>query len=163
MRLLSGFRRNSRTLSGNVSYHASNRAGDFPPSEEMAAWWDAHYRSRTKEFISPYQQYNIHNGRRHSYTGAVWNQHNFAGGNAHNHIAMQHGGTIMEPVFGVGQSGATYSFGEGGRPERVTPMSGGGGGGNVYVTVQAGYVVSERDLENKIATTVDRLRSRGRV
>jgi hypothetical protein len=42
-------------------------------------------------------------------------------------------------------------------------MSGGGGGGNVYVTVQAGYVVSERDLENKIATTVDRLRSRGRV
>lgn len=162
MPLISGFRPGSRTLSGNVSYHASNRAGDFPPSEAMAAWWDANYGPRTKEFISPYQQYNRHNGKRRHWTGAVWNQHNFAGGNAHNHIAMANGGDIKEPIFGVGASGASYSFGEGGRHERVTPM-GGGGSGNTYITVQAGYIVSERDLENKIVATIDRVRGRGRV
>jgi hypothetical protein len=40
---------------------------------------------------------------------------------------------------------------------------GGGSGGNVYVTVQAGYVVSERDLENKITSTISRLQGRGRA
>jgi TP901 family phage tail tape measure protein len=119
--VLSKDRPGARTLSGNVSYHARGRAVDFEPSRELAAWWDANYRSRTKELISPYQQYNIHNGQRHRYTGAVWNQHNFAGGNAHDHIAMRLGGVINEPVWGVGASGRSYSFGEGGIPETVIP------------------------------------------
>jgi TP901 family phage tail tape measure protein len=119
--VLSKDRPGARTLSGNVSYHARGRAVDFEPSKALAAWWDANYRSRTKELISPYQQYNIHNGRRHRYTGAVWNQHNFAGGNAHDHIAMRLGGVINEPVWGVGASGRSYSFGEGGIPETVIP------------------------------------------
>jgi hypothetical protein len=60
----------------------------------------------------------------------------------HIHIAMANGGTIREPVVGVGRSGATYSFGEGGVHERVTPIgsggSAGGGGARVYnITVQA--------------------------
>jgi hypothetical protein len=39
----------------------------------------------------------------------------------HLHIAMKNGGTINEPVMGVGASGKTYSFGENFQPERVTP------------------------------------------
>jgi phage-related protein len=40
----------------------------------------------------------------------------------HIHIAMQNGGVIKEPVFGLGRSGRSYSFGEGG-PETVTPAN----------------------------------------
>lgn len=121
--LISGFRPGSRTLSGNLSYHARNRAVDYPPNRDMARWVWSNYRSRTKEFISPFQEYNILNGRGHRYTGAVWNQHNFAGGNAHNHWAMANGGVIPEPVFGVGASGRTYSFAERGS-EQVIPHGG---------------------------------------
>lgn len=128
MRVLSAFRPGSVTLTGNRSYHAVNRAVDFPPSRELAVWWNRHYKARTKELITPWNDLNIHNGRRHTYTGAVWNQHNFAGGNAHDHIAMSGGGVIGEPVWGVGvTSGKTYSFAERG-PEWVTaqpPTSGG--------------------------------------
>ncbi|HEY9416466.1 MAG TPA: hypothetical protein VIQ30_17055, partial [Pseudonocardia sp.] len=121
--LISGFRPGSRTLSGSQSYHALNRAVDYAPNREMARWVNTNYLGRTKEFISPFQEYNIHNGRRHRYTGAVWNQHNFAGGNAHNHWAMANGGVIPEPVFGVGASGRTYSFAERGS-ETVVPHGG---------------------------------------
>ncbi|MCX4470443.1 phage tail tape measure protein [Micromonospora sp. NBC_01655] len=128
LRAISTYRPGATTLTGNRSYHADNRAVDFPPSRELAVWWNQHYMSRTKELISPWQEFNIHNGRRHTYTGAVWQQHNFAGGNAHDHIAMDRGGVIGEPVWGVGvTSGKTYSFAERG-PEWVTtqpPASGG--------------------------------------
>lgn len=123
--MISGFRRGSRTLSGNLSYHARNRAVDFPPVLAMARFMYQNYKSRLKEAITPYQQYNVHNGRSRRWTGAVWNQHNFAGGNAHNHFAMANGGVIGEPVVGVGKSGASYSFGENG-PETVTPGVGAG-------------------------------------
>ncbi|MEV4767806.1 phage tail tape measure protein [Micromonospora humida] len=120
LQAISTYRPGATTLSGNRSYHALNRAVDFPASRELAVWWNRHYMARTKELISPWNDLNIHNGRRHTYTGAVWNQHNFAGGNAHDHIAMDRGGVIGEPVWGVGiTSGRTYSFAERG-PEWVT-------------------------------------------
>lgn len=121
---ISKFRKGSRTLSGNLSYHAMDRAVDWPASRPMAEWWNLHYKGKTKEFISPWNDLNIHNGRRHSYGGAVYRQH--SGRNAHNHIAMARGGVIQEPVYGIGASGRTYSFGEGGRPEAVIPMATGG-------------------------------------
>lgn len=136
--MISGFRRGSRTLSGNLSYHASNRAVDFPPIRAMAAFMYQNYKSRLKEAITPWQEYNVHNGRSRRWSGAVWNQHNFAGGNAHNHFAMANGGVIREPVFGVGASGSTYSLGEGYRPEKVTPMytTGGSAGAPPVTTVR---------------------------
>lgn len=97
---ISTYRPGATTLSGNRSYHALNRAVDFPPSRDLAVWWNRHYMARTKELISPWNDLNIHNGRRHTYTGAVYRQHNFAGGNAHDHIAMDQGGVIGEPVWG---------------------------------------------------------------
>jgi hypothetical protein len=112
--LISGYRPGSMTLTGNPSYHGMRRAVDYPPDREMAAWVNRNYMARTREFISPFQEYNILNGRRHRYTGAVWNQHNWSGGNAHNHWAMDNGGYLMP-----GWNPPIYNGT--GRPEPVTP------------------------------------------
>jgi hypothetical protein len=147
IRMISGYRPGARTLSGAPSMHGTNDARDFNASRELAREWDAKYRRITHELISPFQEYNIFRGRRHRYAGAVWRQHNFGGGNAHDHIsvkrgkriAMATGGVIGEPVYGTGlRSGASYSFAEKG-PEVVLPMGAAGGGGvtkiyNVNVT-----------------------------
>lgn len=142
MHLISGYRAGARTLSGNRSYHALHRAADWPASHALAVWWNQHYKSQTKEFISPWNDLNIHNGARHSYTGAIYRQH--SGANAHDHIAMRNGGVIREPVWGVGASGATYSFGEGGIPETVIPGEhrGGAGGGSSTTTVTLAPVIN---------------------
>jgi TP901 family phage tail tape measure protein len=140
--VLSKDRPGARTLSGNVSYHSLGRAVDFSPSRPLAEWWNLHYKARTKEFISPWNDLNIHNGQRHTYTGAIYRQHNFAGGNAHDHIAMANGGVINEPVWGVGASGRSYAFGERGS-ETVVPGSPrylppSGGAAPITVVVQGG-------------------------
>jgi hypothetical protein len=92
--LWSGYRPGSRTLSGNQSYHALGRAVDLAPRRDVAAWIRANYGSKTKELITPFQDLNLWNGKPHTYRGAVWNQHNFAGGNAHNHWAFREGGLV---------------------------------------------------------------------
>jgi hypothetical protein len=92
--LISGYRPGSRTLSGNRSYHSLNRAVDLPPRRDVAQWIRSNYGARTKELITPYNDLNLHNGKPHRYTGAIWNQHNFAGGNAHDHWAYRQGGLV---------------------------------------------------------------------
>lgn len=150
--LISGFRPGSRTLSGNQSYHALNRAVDYPPDRDMARWVFTNYKARTREFISPFQEYNILRGAPHQYTGPVWNQHNFAGGNAHNHWAMANGGVIPEPVFGVGRSGRTYSFGEVG-PETVVP--GVGPVGATYnITVQVAPTAHPAEVGRQVVESI---------
>jgi TP901 family phage tail tape measure protein len=83
----------------------------------------------------------------------------------HVHIAMQHGGTITEPIFGVGASGRSYSFGENYQPERVTPMTGAsaGGGGITIVIQNHGVIASQYEAENWLASGIDKLKSRGRI
>jgi len=92
--LISGFRRNSTTLSGNRSYHSLGRAVDLPPRRDVAQWIRSNYGAKTKELITPYNDLNLWNGKPHRYTGAIWNQHNFAGGNAHDHWAYRNGGLV---------------------------------------------------------------------
>jgi hypothetical protein len=80
---------------------------------------------------------------------------------------MKDGGTIREPIMGVGASGRTYSFGENYQPERVVPMSGGGGGGlggviNLTV-VNQGVIGSQREAENFLVGAIDNLKQRGRI
>lgn len=153
MQAISDYRPGAVTLTGNRSYHADGRAVDFPPSLPLAEWINLHYMARTKELITPWQNLNIRNGARHQYSALVENEHNFAGGNAHDHWAMAHGGVIGEPVVGVGRSGATYSFAENG-PETVLPglLDMGGGHGhrhtssptiNLYVELAAGANMAE--------------------
>jgi hypothetical protein len=52
------------------------------------------------------------------------------------------GGQINEPVFGIGRSGRTYSFGEHGS-ETVTPNGGGGGG----ITINIAKIEKNADFE----------------
>jgi hypothetical protein len=80
----------------------------------------------------------------------------------HVHIAMANGGVIQEPVFGVGASGDTYSFGEGGRPETVLPgvgPFGTGGGTNVTRAVTLAPVINingQHISPQQIASRVNR-------
>jgi TP901 family phage tail tape measure protein len=161
IQVISDYRPGARTLSGNLSYHGFGRAVDFAPSRPLAQFFHDNYMSRLKELITPYNDLNVWNGRPHRYTGAIWNQHNFAGGNAHDHVAMASGGVIGEPVFGVGASGRTYSFAENG-PERVLPTyatashgSGGGGGGNVYqITINPTPLAHPRDIGRQLVGAI---------
>lgn len=92
--LISGYRPGARTLSGNPSYHGVGRAVDLPPRRDVAQWIRSNYGAQTKELITPFNDLNLHNGKPHRYTGAIWNQHNFAGGNAHDHWAFNQGGLV---------------------------------------------------------------------
>lgn len=79
------------------------------------------------------------------------------------HVAMAHGGLISEPIFGVGKSGRTYTFGEMG-PETVTPgkyASGGlisyagstaGNGGTRNDTVSA--ALAARDAIDQLSASI---------
>lgn len=94
LHMISAFRPGARTLTGHTSYHALGRAVDYPANRALAAWIRATYGANTLELITPWPELNLWHGRPHTYTGAVWNQHNFAGGNAHVHWAAALGGLI---------------------------------------------------------------------
>jgi hypothetical protein len=79
---------------------------------------------------------------------------------------MQNGGTITEPIFGVGASGRTYSFGENYQPERVTPMwqnAGSGGGGVTVVLENHGVIGSRMEVQGWLAASIDDLRRKGKI
>lgn len=109
--MISGYRPGAKTLSGNTSYHALGRAVDYPPSRALALWIRSTFGKVTKELITPWNELNLLNGRPHRYTGAVWNQHNFPGGNAHDHWAMD-GITRVQPGWFTGYNGT-------GKPETL--------------------------------------------
>jgi len=159
-RVISGFRPGARTLSGNQSLHALDRARDFSPSRKLAEGWDRLYGSRTTEAITPYQQFNRLHGRRHRYTGAVWNQHNFAGGNAHDHIAMDDGGfRMLQPGMNMIPNGT-------GKPE---PIAGPAAmraiaGDTIIVNIHSGVIVkSKRDAEDLVVEAVRAARDKRRI
>ncbi|AGL19496.1 hypothetical protein [Actinoplanes sp. N902-109] len=119
LQLLSGYRPGSKTLNGSDSYHGKKRASDWPASRPLAEWINAHYFARTKELITPWNELNIHNGSRHTYTGDVYDQHAGLGrfkGNAHDHWAMDDGGYLMP-----GWNPPIYNGT--GRAEPVTPAA----------------------------------------
>lgn len=113
--VISGYRPGARTLSGNVSYHASGRAIDIAPVLGWAQYLRYAWGPRLRELITPWNALNILNGQPHTYTGAVWAQHNFAGGNAHIHAAFDQGGFLL-PGLNIVPNNT-------GRPEPVTPAA----------------------------------------
>lgn len=97
MGLVSGFRAGSRTLSGNLSYHALGRAGDFAPILQAAMYLRQRWGSQIKELITPWNMLNMLNGRPHFFSGEVFDQHAGTGrfkGNAHIHLALADGGLV---------------------------------------------------------------------
>lgn len=75
LRLNSGFRPGAMTLTGNRSYHASNRAVDVPPRMDVFNWLAANYPNSRELIFSPAGHRQIHNGRPHVYSGVVRNTH----------------------------------------------------------------------------------------
>lgn len=102
LQMISGPRPGSVTLSGNRSLHADGLAVDYPPVRALAARIRAVYGKQTQELITPWNDLNLLRGRPHRFTGPVWNQHNFAGGNAHVHWGAQNGG-LVGPYSGISQ------------------------------------------------------------
>jgi phage-related minor tail protein len=89
--LYSGYR-NSRTLSGNLSLHASGRAIDITPNRAISDAIIRTFGKNITELISPWPSDHYHRGRKHTYSRAVQAQHGVWGNNAHIHWAMRKGG-----------------------------------------------------------------------
>lgn len=120
--LISGVRPGATTLTGNRSYHADGRAIDLAPVRAWAEFIRSSFGGRLRELITPWQDLNVLNGRPHTYRGAVWNQHNFGGGNAHIHAALAGGGMVPVRSYDSGgflQPGLTLAHNGTGRPEPV--------------------------------------------
>lgn len=109
LRLISGFRPGSKTLSGNTSYHASDHAVDVPAIRAVAQWIRGHFGPGTLELITPWRELDLRNGRPHHYDNAVHQQH--SGGNAHVHWAYDQGG-MLPPGWSMAFNGT-------GQPEPV--------------------------------------------
>jgi hypothetical protein len=132
--VISGFRPGAVTLTGHRSYHALGRAIDIKPVYAWAAFLNAAYGGRLRELITPWQNFNILNGRRHTYAGAVWAQHNFAGGNAHIHAALDdYGMRTLRPGLNIIPNNT-------GRPEPIGALQGIAGHAtyNINVSVPVG-------------------------
>lgn len=149
---------------GDPLWHGSGRAVD----------WMGFNQDRLATFLAgkrPLELIHRTNHRDYAYTRGVnkgsFNNSLMQAHRNHIHIAMQRGGTIREPVMGIGASGRTYSFGENYQPEKVTPnwqSEGGTGGRGVQLTVTfSGPVGSQYELETWLTGAVDKLKKRGRI
>ncbi|GIE30181.1 hypothetical protein Ait01nite_032260 [Actinoplanes italicus] len=148
---------------GDPLWHGSGRAVD----------WMGYNQDALASFLAakrPLELIHRTRNRDYAYTRGVnkgsFNASLMEAHRNHIHIAMKDGGVIQEPVFGVGASGNTYSFGENWQPERVTPMHGGGAGGGTSVTIvleNHGVIGSPAEVDNWLSGAVDNLKRRGRI
>lgn len=148
---------------GDPLWHGSGRAVDFMGyNQDRLAQFFLARQSQVLELIhrSKSRDYGITRGH-YNAMPHQWPLHR-----NHLHIAMQDGGTITEPIMGIGASGRTYSFGENYQPERVSPMwqTGGGSGGGVTLNVNfSGPVGSRYELQTWLEGSIDDLRRKGKV
>jgi hypothetical protein len=137
---------------GDPKWHGSGRAVD----------WMGYNMDRLASFFAakrPLELIHRTRSRDYAYTRGR-NMGSFNNGlmeahRNHIHIAMANGGVIREPVFGVGASGATYSFAERG-PERVlsagqTAASAGGPSTVVNLSVALSAGANPREAGRQIA------------
>lgn len=125
---------------GDPLWHGSGRAVDWMGfnQDRLASFLAAHHPleliHRTAQRDYAYTR-GVNKG---SFNNSLMNAHR-----NHVHIAMAGGGVIREPVFGIGASGTTYAFGEGGRPETVIPgiVGSHAGGSTVTKTVTFAPVI----------------------
>lgn len=146
---------------GDPKWHGSGRAVDWmgynmdPLARFLVARKPLEFIHRTKS-----RDYAYTRGRNMgSFSEGLMNAHR-----NHIHIAMQNGGVIREPVFGVGRSGKSYSFAENGRPERVLSAgqtAAGGGGVVVHAPITINGADSRtvkqlaREVSRELGRTVD--------
>lgn len=112
LRLISGFRKGSRTLSGNLSWHARGRAVDVPPKRAVAEYIARTFGRNTLELITPWRDLMLYKGKPHKFSRAVERQHGVgSAGNDHVHWAFDQGG-YLPPGYSTVFNGT-------GRPEPV--------------------------------------------
>jgi TP901 family phage tail tape measure protein len=147
---------------GDPLWHGSGRAVD----------WMGYNQDRLATFLAgkrPLELIHRTRERDYAYTRGVnkgsFNEALMEAHRNHIHIAMKNGGTIREPVFGIGASGNSYSFGENWQPERVVPMGGGGGGGgSLHLTVvNHGVIGSPSETEAWLTGAIDTLKRKGKI
>jgi len=117
--LISGFRENAITATGNRSYHGMGRAIDIDPRMDVFNWLKAVYGANTKELIfSPANERQVWNGNEHMYTGITraqhWDHIHWAMKNGGLLNAFKEGGIATEPSLGL--------VGEGGK-EAMIPLN----------------------------------------
>jgi TP901 family phage tail tape measure protein len=147
---------------GDPLWHGSGRAIDFMGyNQDRLAQFFLARQGQVLELIhrTKNRDYGITRGH-YNAMPHQWPLHR-----NHLHIAMKDGGQITEPIYGVGASGRTYSFGENWQPETVTPnwrsgssVAGVGAGGqvtNVNVTVAAPIGSSPREIGKAVADVLD--------
>jgi TP901 family phage tail tape measure protein len=145
---------------GDPLWHGSGRAVDYMGyNQDRLAQFFLARQSQVLELIhrTKSRDYGITRGH-YNAMPHQWPLHR-----NHLHIAMRDGGTITEPVFGVGASGRTYSFGENYMPERVTPGAGGNAGSISLTVVNQGVIGSKAEAENFLIGAIDNLKRRGRL
>lgn len=129
---------------GDPLWHGSGRAVDWMGYNQDAL---ATFLSRQR----PLELIHRTNKRDYAYTRGVnkgsFNNALMQAHRNHVHIAMQQGGLIDEPIVGMGASGRTYSFGEGGRKEWVIPAQGGGGPAVTNVNINMNVPVGSHPRE----------------
>jgi hypothetical protein len=106
--LYSGFRKNSYTDSGGLSWHSRDggRAVDIPPRMDVFNWIHDNYGKGTKELIwggDPGR--NIHHGKHYRFSDSLLRNHGpykgKRGKNPHIHWAFDEGGWMMPGMQGV--------------------------------------------------------------
>jgi TP901 family phage tail tape measure protein len=148
---------------GDPLWHGSGRAVDFMGyNQDRLAQFFLARQPQVLELIhrTKSRDYGITRGH-YNAMPHQWPLHR-----NHLHIAMNNGGTITEPVTGIGASGRTYSFGENYQPERVSPMwqnSGSGGGGVTVVLENHGVLGSRMEVQSWLASSIDDLRRKGKI
>lgn len=115
LQLISGFRKNAITATGNRSYHGMGRAVDIPPRMDLFNWIRANYGRSTKELIfSPAGGRQVWNGKPHMYTGITRANHW-----DHVHWAMANGGLVRTYDQGGLLRPGTLGYNANGGNERV--------------------------------------------
>lgn len=155
--MISGPRPGSRTLSGNLSWHASGRAVDVPPKRSVAEWIAANYGRSTLELITPWRDLMLYKGRPHKYSRDVEAQHGVFGDNAHIHWAYDQGGMLppgYSTVFnGTGRPEPVLSGQQWDSIDAMARAATSGGGGSTYnfafrdTTLTPGKLRSLQDRE----------------
>lgn len=100
---------------------------------------DKEARKHAAAFSAAMTSYNLFGGQKPTMGDLT----NIVNGKPSGSQGYANGGLITEPIFGVGRSGQTYTFGERGQ-ETVTP---GRGGTNYTLNINVGNVTREADFD----------------
>ncbi|MBC8430249.1 MAG: hypothetical protein H8D92_02500, partial [Pelagibacteraceae bacterium] len=123
-------------VSGQALLNKAQRAID---NGQVKSGSDKEARKHAAAFSAAMTLYNMNGGEKPQMGDLT----NIVNGKPSGSQGYANGGLITEPIFGIGRSGQTYTFGERGQ-ETVTP---GRGGTNYTLNINVGNVTREADFD----------------